>query len=149
MTAGLPVLKVKFYKLDGFTVSSSERDQIGENNNNNKGVFMAARQGKIASKLACRDSFSAFSGTVQNRDLVESYLPIRIADGSIAGVFELYSDVTPLMQRIAHTTTKLVFGLSVIFSTLYGLLFLIVRRADRTLKRQYSALQTSEGDIKA
>ena len=76
LTTGLPVLKVKIYDLDGLTVYSSQPSQMGTDKSNNLGFLQSARDGNPASKLSYRDTFSAFSGTVQNRDLVESYLPI-------------------------------------------------------------------------
>jgi PAS domain S-box-containing protein len=149
LTAGLPVLKVKIYNLDGFTVFSSEPGQIGEDKRNNPGFFGAAREGKLASQLSYRDTFSAFEGTVQNRDLVESYLPVHGGDGAVEAVFELYSDVTPVMRRIQRTTTRLVAGAVLAFGLLYAALFLIVVRADRLIKRQYRELQESEERYRA
>jgi PAS domain S-box-containing protein len=147
LTAGLPVLKVKIYNLDGLTLFSSEKSQIGENKSSNPGFFTAARQGQLASKLASRESFSSFEGPVQDRDLVECSLPIRLGNGPIEGVFELY-DVTPLMGKIKRITNNMILGLALIFGLLYSVLFLIVRRADRTIKRQYIDLMTSEENIK-
>ena len=144
LTTGLPVLKVKIYDLDGLTVYSSQPSQMGTDKSNNLGFLQSARDGKPASKLSYRDTFSAFSGTVENRDLVESYLPIWASDGAIAGVFELYTDVTPIMARIEHRTTELIAGLLLSFGLLYGILFLIVRYADRILGRQYSELKQAE-----
>jgi signal transduction histidine kinase len=138
VSAGLPVLKVKIYDLDGLTVYSTDPGEIGENKTDNPGFFSAAREGKPASKLTFRDRFSSFEGTVQERDLVESYLPIRQGDGPVQGVFELYTDVTPLMEGVERSTTKLVIGFLPIFALSYGMLYLIVRRADRTIKRQYA-----------
>jgi hypothetical protein len=85
--------------------------------------------------MSYRKTFVTFSGTVAERTLVESYLPIRGADGAIEGVFELYSDVTPLIVTVRMTTIKIVVSLLVAFGLLYGLLFLIVRRADQILER--------------
>ncbi len=95
LTAGLPVLKVKIYNLDGITVFSSQASQIGDDKSNNPGFLAAARNGKPASTLVHKGEFSTFSGEVVDLHLVESYLPIRRGDGPIEGVFELYSDVTP------------------------------------------------------
>jgi PAS domain S-box-containing protein len=148
LTAGLPVLKVKIYNLEGLTVFSSEPGQIGEIKRNNPGYLAAARSGQSASKLSYRDTFSAFEGTVQKRDLVESYLPIRDGDGQVEAVFELYSDVTPLMERIQQTTNRLVASAVLAFALLYGVLFMIVVRADRTIKRQYQELASSEERFK-
>ena len=149
LTAGLPVLKVKIYNLDGLVVYSSEAGQIGDDESNNSGFLTAAREGKPASMLSFRDTFSAFSGMVEDRDLVASYLPVRGNDGVIEGVFELYSDVTPLVSRIDQTTTKLMAGLCLIFVLLHGGLLLIVRYADRILKRQHGELLRGKKTIEA
>ncbi len=149
LMAGLPVLKVKIYNLDGLTVYSSEPSQIGADRSGNPGFLRAARDGAVVSKLSYRDTFSAFSGIVEGRDLVESYLPIRGDGGRIEGVFELYTDVTPLVSRIGRGTNEFVIGLLLAFGLLYGSLFLIVRRADRILKRQYLKLQDGEERIQA
>ncbi len=144
LTSGLPVLKVKIYNLDGLTVYSSQPSQIGADKSNNLGYLKSARDGSPASKQSHRDTFNAFSGTVQNRDIVESYVPIWGPDGAIEGIFGLYTDVTPLVARITRTTIRLTIGLLLILGVLYGVLFLIVQRADRILKKQYLGLQRSE-----
>jgi PAS domain S-box-containing protein len=137
VSLGLPILKIKIYDLNGLTVYSSAPDEIGENKSNNPGYFSAARSGKPASKLTYRDTFSSFEGTVQNRDLVESYLPIPSGNGSAEGVFELYTDVTPLLAGIRRDTFKLALGFLTVFAILFCMLFISVRRADHTIKTQY------------
>ena len=149
LTADLPVLKVKVYNLNGLTVFSSQESQIGDDKSNNLGFFAAARQGKPASKLAHKHRFSAFDGVVFERDFVESYVSIGRTDGPIEGVFELYSDVTPFVGRIERTGNVLLLGLLLIFGLLYAVLFVIVRHADRILKRQYIELERSEKNINA
>jgi PAS domain S-box-containing protein len=141
LTARLPVLKVKIYNLDGLTVYSSKPDEVGIYKINNPGLVAAARQGRLSSKLTFRDTISSFEGTVQDRDLVESYLPIRHGNGPVEGVFELYSDVTPLIATIERTTIELIVSFVLVFGLLYGGLLLIVHRADRILRRQYVSLE--------
>ena len=148
-TDGLPVLKVKIYDLNGLTVYSSEPSQIGADKSINAGFLASAEEGIPASKLSFRDTFSAFSGVVENRDLIESYLPILGDGGTIEGVFELYTDVTPLMRRIDDVTVKLALGVLLVLGLLYGVLSLIVRRADSILKHQYSDLLHSKETIEA
>ena len=144
LSAGLPVLKVKIYNLDGLTVFSSQASQIGDDKSNNPGFFAAAREGRAGSKLAHKERFSTFSGEALDRHLVETYLPIRRGDGPIEAVFELYSDVTPLIGKIERFTSRLAIGLLLVFGLLYAVLFLIVRRADRILKQQYIDLLRGE-----
>ena len=137
-SARLPVIKVKIYNLDGLTVYSTEPGEFGERKINNPGFFMAAQEGRPASKLSYKGTVTSFSGTVHDRDLVESYLPIRYDDGPVEAVFELYTDVTELVAEVEDTTSKLAVGFTLIFGSLYGFLFIIVRRADRTIKSQYA-----------
>ncbi|MCP4933030.1 MAG: PAS domain S-box protein [bacterium] len=140
-STGLSILKVKVYNLDGITVFSSEFDEIGQDKGNNPGFHLAARKGQPASKLSYKNRLNTFEGTVENRDFVETYLPIHHGDGDIHGVFELYSDVTPLLSRINRSTVQLLIGLLFIFGLLYTALYFLVRRADHTIKRQYSNIE--------
>ena len=145
LTADLPVLKVKIYDLEGLTVYSSESAEIGEDKSGNPGFVAAARQGMPASKLIERGTFNAFEGVINERvDLVESYLPIRGGDGRIEGVFELYTDVTPLSAHVQEMTAILLGGIILLFGAVSGVLLLIVWRADRVLKRQYGDLESGK-----
>ena len=76
MTSGLPVLKVKIYSLGGLTVFSSEARQIGEDKSDNSG-FVAARDGRVATELTYRGTFSAFEQVVEKRDVLSSYVPVH------------------------------------------------------------------------
>lgn len=151
MLQGLPILKVKIYSRDGLTVYSSNLDELGENQSTNPGFKTALRGGGSASKLSFRDTLSAFSRIMHDRDLVETYHPIRSGDGPVQWVLEIYSDVTPLMAQVQRTTTQLVVYLAVILSVLFGIFFVIVRRADHEIKRQYANVSDKnaalEGEI--
>ncbi len=149
LTDGLPVLKIKIYNLDGLTVYSSEAGQMGEDKSGNPGFLIARDASTPASKLSTRDSFSAFSGAVEDRDLVETYVAVHGADGSVEGILEIYTDVTPLKERLDSNTAIYVALYLLIFTVLYGALFVIVRRADGILKRQYVELEENEKNIQA
>ena len=140
-SAGLSIFKVKVYDLNGITVFSSQPDEFGQNKSNNPGFLLAARKGQPASKLAYKNRLNTFEGTVENRDFVESYLPIRHGDNKVHGVFELYSDVTPLLSQINRSTLQLLIGLLSIFGLLYTALYFLVQRADHTIKQQYSNIE--------
>ena len=104
----------------------------------NEGFFLAARSGQAAvSDLTHRGKINAFDRELQNRDVLESYVPLRQGDGPVEAVIELYSDVTPLVHRINQLERNLLVGLIAAFGLIYGGLFLIVWRGNVILKRQY------------
>ena len=145
MTNDLSVVKVKIYNLDGLTVFSTDPSQIGDDNITNPG-FLSAESGKIASAVTHRGEIYAFEGTIEDRDILSSYLPIRQGDqGSpIEGVFELYSDITSLVEAIQRTQRNVVGGVILILGSLYVVLFFIVRHADRLIKSQDASRKRAE-----
>ena len=156
------VFKIKVYDLRGITVYSSEHSQIGEDKLDNAG-WKSAATGKPASKLTHRDKFNAFEGSVEDRDLVEIYIPATTSDSDkIVGVFEIYTDVTPFLEQIKSTSAQIqkasaanqahlersaadsdakadnyaMLSLAIalgLLSLLYGTLFLIVRNGQRII----------------
>ncbi len=131
LTAGLPILKVKIYTVGGLTVYSSDVSQIGEQrlDSSHPEVFLSVSQdGVPQSAIAFKDRFSAFSGEVFDRDVVETYIPMRDEAAQITGVFELYTDVTELKGMIDRAVLSMVVGLSIVFLVLYGVLVLVVMR---------------------
>ncbi len=132
---GLRLVKVKIYDLDGLTVYSTEARQIGEDKAANEG-FRRARAGTVASEMVYRDQFSAFEQVVENRHLISSYIPIRRAsDGPVEGVFEVYSDITPLVDEIKRTEWLALGVVTALMLLLYTFLLVVVRRADRVIQR--------------
>ena len=144
---GLSVVKIKIYDLQGLTVYSTEFVQIGEEKGDNIG-FLSARDGQIASSLVHRDTFNTYDNVIEDRDLIQSYIPVRNAQtGEIEAVFELYSDVTPLIDRIAQTQVRVALTVTAILAVLYVALYFIVRRADEIIRRQYADLQQAYADL--
>ena len=142
--AGVPMIKIKIYNLQGIAVYSSVLAEIGEDKSQNIG-FIAALNGTRVNGLTHRGQISATEGEVRNVDVVESYIPVRPnASASIEAVFEMYTDITETLADIERATYKLLVGLVVSFAILYAVLLLIVRRADRILQRQYLELKASE-----
>ena len=134
--AGLSVVKVKIYNLDGLTAFSTDPNQIGEDKSTNSG-FLAAKGGRIASEITFRDRFDAFEGVINDRDLISSYIPIRTGPGEpVEGVMEVYSDVTDYVAEIERTKWEIMVVILGSLSVLYLFLFMIVRRANHIIRSQ-------------
>lgn len=146
---GLSVVKIKVYDLDGHTIFSTQLDQIGEEGSGNAG-FQGALRGEIASELTHRDTFSAFEETIEDQDVLSTYIPIyeSTSKTAVVGVFELYSNVTPFLNQITTTQRQLVTGVSIALSLLYGVLLLIVSRADNIIREQHQRQLAATEEIR-
>jgi len=151
--------------------------QMGEDKSTNAGWKGAALEGKPKSELTHRDTFSAFEGVVENRDLIGSYQPVMTpGTDQIVGVFEVYSDVTPFLAQIKQSADKtrktasenqakvesvatrnqqLVEASSnhgliivlVMLTILFASLYAIVRRADRIIDSQEQEREQSQQQL--
>ncbi len=145
---GSSVVKVKVYDLEGLTVFSTEAAQIGDDKSTNAG-FLSARNGMVASELTYRDTFSAFEDTIEDRNVFSSYIPIRNsqAGGTIEGVFEIYDDVTPLIQQIDQSQRNITMGTALLLGLLYGVIFVTVRQTSQFITRQSIKQEKTEAAL--
>jgi len=140
------VIKVKLYNRDGLTILSTDPSQTGERKHDNAG-FRAAMAGKSVSELTHRNTFDSFEGVLSGVDVVSSYLPLAGRDGSIAGVFEVYLDVTPTIKAIDRSLWQVTLTIVCIMAVLFIAQFLVVVRAQRILREQSAALEEANRDL--
>ncbi|MGB0682260.1 MAG: sensor histidine kinase [Magnetovibrionaceae bacterium] len=137
---GLPILKIKLYAPNGLTVYSSNLNDIGSSKAKSA-VFQAViRSGVEYSNTSFRDHFQSFEGPVAERWLIETYLPIKLGDGTISWVFELYSDVTKERAQIFDHTVQLVGSVTVVFVLLYICLVAFSKGCSKVMAHQYEEL---------
>lgn len=142
------VVKVKLYDLDGRTIFSTDPTQIGKNYRDNAG-FISATKGRPSSELTHRERFSAFDKEIVQRDLLSSYVALQAdQDAPVEGVLEVYSDVTDWVEHIDQQAKLLIVATVVALCLLYGVLYIIVRRADKLIRAQYEKLEESEADLR-
>lgn len=141
------VVKVKIYNLDGLTVFSTDPRQIGNDKKGNLG-FQQALAGEVASEITFRDEFYAFENVIVDRNLVSTYIPVKSETGGAPeAVFEVYSDVTPLIDDMVSTQFKIIAGVLFSLSALYCFLFYIVNRAHHVIQKQEEARKNYEEKI--
>lgn len=145
---GLRVVKVKVFNLEGFTVFSSDSQQIGEFELNNAG-FLGAKGGQVISQVFFRDQLEGTNGIEEKRNLVVSYVPVFSLDtGEVEGVIGLYSDVSDLLDAKKEDSWQITLIVLGLLGLLYVFLFLVVRRAEAILKRQDQEQEESETKIR-
>ncbi|RFO95682.1 hypothetical protein DIC66_16945 [Rhodoferax lacus] len=142
---GLSVVKVKIYDLRGMTVFSTDARQIGEDKSDDEGV-QGAIAGRVSSEIAFENTFDAFEKVINDRNLVSSYIPIRVDERQAPqGVFEVYSDVTDYMVELKQTTWEIIGVVLGSLGVFYVFMYAIMRRADQVLRRQaHNEAQTHE-----
>ena len=140
---GSSVVKVQLVDLEGLTVYSTEESEIGTHVSEIADSRLP-RLGRIVIELTHHGTFSAFEGTIGERDIVSIYIPIKV-DGPIEeGVLALHSDVTPQLEQIEKTQRNVTIGILLILSSLFVILFSAVRISDRIVRRQYAALRRAQ-----
>jgi len=148
---GTKIYKIKVYDLQGRTVYSTELKQIGEDKSDNAGVINGLR-GLNSSELVHQNQISSFEGELQDRDVIESYIPrYDPVTGQVSGVFEIYRDATSVLAEVGQRQWVLVAAVIALLTLLYLVVFTIVKKAQDQIieqnqkrKRAQHALALSE-----
>ncbi|MEH6471810.1 MAG: ATP-binding protein [Halopseudomonas sp.] len=149
LITGLAVVKIKIYRPSGMTVFSTDASQIGEDRQTNAAIGLA-RQGLVSNSFVKRDQFNPYDQHYESRDLLQTYLPLYAPGGQqIAGVFEVYSDYTPLLARIVQVQWWVIGGTGLILMLLYVALQLVVRHAEGIITRQEDQLRDSVSELES
>lgn len=149
MTRGTSVIKIKIYTRDGISTFSTDPRQIGDNKIDNPGV-QSAVNGTPISELTHRNQFDAFEGTLQDRDVISTYVPIHsMEDGQerIDGVFEVYQDVTAFVRDADRHLKWVSAGVAGVLAALYLAQFMLVHRAQLILRAQARALEETNHEL--
>jgi hypothetical protein len=139
--------RIKIYDHRGLVVYATSGDAIGRDQSDNPG-FVAALSGQVASKLTYRDAFNAFDRQSEEDNLIQTYLPVLGESGRAPrGVFELYTDVNPMVERTEHAQRQIIAGGVLIMALLYAALLMVVRYAGRTISRQQREIRDYAGAL--
>jgi diguanylate cyclase (GGDEF)-like protein len=148
LTRGLGVVKVKVYDRSGRTVFSTDRRQIGEDKSANPG-FRRALGGAPASEITHRDRFDAWEGVISDRDIIATYVPVRVTDEApVEAVLELYTDVTALVERMQRGQWQILSGVLAAMALVYFVVQAILSRYRRLLREQEAQRVAQEERIR-
>ncbi|WP_455207611.1 putative bifunctional diguanylate cyclase/phosphodiesterase [Kaarinaea lacus] len=144
LVSGSNIANIKIFNLNGMTIFSTHREDLGENASASSG-FLRATVGDTISELAYnKHTYDVAGQDKVDRDLFSTYLPLRSnRDDLIHGVFELYTDVTELVTQMRRTQENVIGGVFLTLTLLYLFLQMIVRRADRAIQSHEKARNSS------
>jgi diguanylate cyclase (GGDEF)-like protein len=136
LKAATSVVKVKLYDTNGLTVYSTDPRQIGENKSANPGV-RSALAGTPASEITFRERFDAWEGTISDRNIIATYVPVRVLEYSpVEAVMEVYSDVTPLVETMERRLWQILGGVLAGFGLVCAVGLWSIVRHRRLLRAQ-------------
>jgi two-component system, NarL family, sensor kinase len=135
------VVRIKIYNRRGVVVFSTKSSQIGDTQDANAG-FASAIDGGVLSTVVYRDTFNHFDQETEYDNLLQTYIPAR-GDPTkpISGVFEIYTDITPLVQINEHTVFWLLALVGLLLAFLYGVLILVMRHATKIIDTQQNTIR--------
>jgi len=148
LARGLNVVKVKIYDRRGLTVFSTDERQIGEDKATNPG-FLRARAGQAASEITRRDHFDSWEGTLSDRNIISTYVPVRrhgLSD--VEAVFEVYTDVTDLIERMERSQWHVLAGVLGAMLLVYLAIQLLLVRYRRQIKEQELQRRAQDAQIR-
>ena len=128
----LHVIELNVFDPNGLVLYSTDTQRIGAKVLMNSGVERAAA-GEEVGAIIRQDSFNRFDRVIEDRDMVESYLPLIDDSGDVIGVFEIHSDVTGFFERLLKTQRTVVIGVGMALLFLYTLLLIWFWRSDHQL----------------
>jgi len=138
---GTQVVRIKIYNRHGIVVFSTKAGQTGIDQRDNAG-FVSAIGGKVASKLIYRDDLNPLDQATEEDNLIQTYLPVhQTVTSPVQGVFEIYTDVNPLVAHAQYTQIVIATGVSLLLVLLYLALLAIVRRAEKIIASQQNTIR--------
>jgi diguanylate cyclase (GGDEF)-like protein/putative nucleotidyltransferase with HDIG domain len=141
------IVHIKVWATDG-TVLYSERPELrGQNLGVSDEVEEAILGKAVASTIEEADRGEAATSELPaGTKVLEEYVPIELG-GSVAAVFEIYREATPIVAAVDQTRGDILGVTGIAAAILAILLFLVFRSAQSRLTRQTAALlQASRRD---
>ena len=144
LTRMLNVVKIRIYSMDRRVLFSNWESEIGVSHAGAVPIEKALA-GNVHSTLAFKPRFEAIDGSIRDRQIVETYLPIDHPDTlEREGVLEIQTDVSSVISTSRNERIKIAGVLALCMLALYVFLMLAVKRAERIMRAQQQALSDSE-----
>jgi len=141
------IVRIKIWNPAGLLIYSDDQSIVGKTFPLSTELEEAFK-GEIATEISLLNKDENASERLAYKKLYEIYVPLQPADtNTVAGVYEVYYDLSKLEPRLTRIRTVVWGGVGVAFLVLYGALFFLIRNASRNLiesNREIQRLLTAE-----
>jgi diguanylate cyclase (GGDEF)-like protein len=129
--------RIKIWNAQDMVVYSDDHSLIGHRLKPSDDLEQALAGHPKDAVIVNPSRHSETAGEVGLGTLVEVYVPLRLtASGRPAGAFEMYLSYRPLAAAVAHSKTVIVLLVVIGLALLWAVIYRIVARASRRLRRQ-------------
>ena len=140
------IVKVNIYDPRGMLFVSTDASQNVKENSADPGVAKAQR-GEVTSLLGRPDRMDTFAAA--HRHVVTTYVPISgPSSPRVVAEFQVFSDVTDLMDGIDRHTVFILIGLMGTVLIIYAMLSVHARRVNRVVCREHEQRVAAEAEIR-
>ncbi|RKZ37352.1 MAG: hypothetical protein DRQ37_02070 [Gammaproteobacteria bacterium] len=140
----LRIIKIKIFNQQTEIIYSTDHTILGKTSLGNAKLEQALA-GRITSSL--EDKEKVWDLEDEERfgiSLIETYVPLTDAAGTIVGSFEVYVDVTSIAEHTFSAAASSAMIVLTVLLLVFGGLGLLMRRADRTIRAQVVELRESQ-----
>lgn len=139
------VMKIKIFAPNGAIIYSNDYEIIDKVDSENK-ELKKAMTGDIQSTLEAKGEFWDLEGEKKyDLDMVETYIPVRDEQGHIAGVFEIYRDISSYNREVLQLAAFSVAIITLVLTVVFVVLFVIMRRATGIIQSKAHEIKVLSG----
>ncbi len=146
-TADFDLVNFRIFSATGEILHSGDPAEIGTTTTN-ENFFNHVAQGKLYSKLVQRNS-ETVDGVISQQDVVEIYVPI-MKNGRFLGAYEIYYDITALLDQLAEVNRRSIVALMLIGLILLGVIVILAYRifiSEDHLRQLHRAVECSPNAV--
>lgn len=135
------ILKIKIYNSDRMVIYCTDEALIGKKDLANASL-QSALEGKSLSEIKqMRSVLDLYEERRFDVDMVESYIPVFDTDKQVAGVFEIYIDISKAKQKFVNNIALSIGYLVGVLALVNGLHYLLIRKETEQLNNTQQQLK--------
>ncbi|MBI5483667.1 MAG: diguanylate cyclase [Deltaproteobacteria bacterium] len=135
------ILKIKIYNSDRMIIFCTDEALIGKKDLANASL-LSALEGKSISEIKQKKSvLDLYEEQRFDVDMVESYIPVIDTDKQVAGVFEIYIDISKAKQKFVNNIALSIGYLVAVLALVNGLHYLLIRKETEQLNNTQQQLK--------